>query len=137
MARGDLSNRKWQKVLQSLQARAEAQDQLDWQTASADSSVIRAHQHAAGASRQSSPSASEVAVEPTKPLKEQIQAVQALGYSRGGFSTKVHLVCDGKGRPLAAKLSPGQAHDSQYLAASLEAVRVPRLGRGRPKKRPH
>src|SRR5205823_5999212 len=63
-------------------------------------------------------------------------AVQALGYSQGGFSTKIHLVCDGAGRPLSVTLSGGQAHESKHLAASLDAIRVPRIGRGRPKKRP-
>ena len=33
-------------------------------------------------------------------------------------------------------LSAGQTHDSKMLAATLDAVRVPRQGRGRPRKRP-
>jgi transposase len=78
----------------------------------------------------------EVPLAAVPSLKEQVQAQQALGYSRGGFSTKLHIICEGQGRPLAATLSPGQAHESKYLAATLEAVRVPRIGRGRPKKRP-
>jgi hypothetical protein len=32
----------------------------------------------------------------------------ALGRSRGGLTTKIHLVCDGHGHPLAFELSPGQ-----------------------------
>jgi transposase len=61
---------------------------------------------------------------------------EALGRSRGGLSTKVHLVCDGKGRPLAVLLTPGQRHGSTHLGALLDAIRVPRLGQGRPRKRP-
>jgi transposase len=61
---------------------------------------------------------------------------EALGRSRGGLSTKVHLVCDGRGRPLSVLLTPGQRHGSTRLGALLDAIRVPRLGRGRPRKRP-
>ena len=36
---------------------------------------------------------------------------EALGRSRGGFSTKVHLACDGKGRPLSATLPPQKGRE--------------------------
>ena len=39
------------------------------------------------------------------------QPSQALGRSRGGFSTKVHVSVDGLGNPLRFKLTPGQKHD--------------------------
>ena len=39
----------------------------------------------------------------------------ALGRSRGGFGTKIHILCDGEGHPLHFHLSPGQAHDSTQL----------------------
>ena len=44
----------------------------------------------------------------------------AIGRSRGGLSTKVHQVCDGKGRPLVIAVGPGQGSDSKmfpYLLA--------------------
>ena len=47
-----------------------------------------------------------------------------LGRSRGGFSTKIHLVADDQGHPLAAKLSPGQEHECQSLCELLESVDV-------------
>ncbi len=57
--------------------------------------------------------------------------------SRGGLTTKLHLACDGKGRPLSIVLTPGQRHDSTQLEAVLDAIRVPRPGGvGRPRKRP-
>ncbi|MEO9593492.1 IS5 family transposase [Rhodopirellula bahusiensis] len=40
-----------------------------------------------------------------------------MGRSRGGFSTKIHFLCDGFGHPLTAVLSPGQAHESKSLKA--------------------
>ena len=39
----------------------------------------------------------------------------ALGRSRGGFSTKIHILCDSEGHPLYAVLSPGQSHESLYV----------------------
>jgi transposase len=62
---------------------------------------------------------------------------EAIGRSRGGLTTKVHLACDGRGRPLSAVLTPGQRHDSTQLEPILDAISVPRPGgRGRPRKRP-
>ena len=51
---------------------------------------------------------------------------EALGRSRGGLSTKVHLACDGKGRPLSVVLTPGQRHSSTQLGNVLDGIRVPR-----------
>lgn len=48
----------------------------------------------------------------------------------------MHLTCDGKGRPLSVILTPGQRHDSTQLVPLLDAIRVARVGRGRPRKRP-
>lgn len=39
----------------------------------------------------------------------------ALGRSRGGFGTKIHLLCDPEGHPLHFELSAGQVHDSSML----------------------
>jgi transposase len=60
----------------------------------------------------------------------------AIGRSRGGLSTKIHHACDGKGRPLAMILGPGQGGDSPMFPVVMEAVRVPRLGGGRARTRP-
>ena len=46
----------------------------------------------------------------------------ALGRSRGGFSTKIHLLCDAEGHPLHFHLTPGQAHESTALEALLEGA---------------
>lgn len=39
------------------------------------------------------------------------QESQALGRSRGGFSTKIHIAVDGLGNPLRFILTAGQRHD--------------------------
>ncbi|WP_183956866.1 transposase, partial [Salinibacter ruber] len=59
----------------------------------------------------------------------------ALGYGRGGFSTKIHLVTDGNGLPMGALLTAGQRHESAFFTDVMDQVRVPRPT-GRPRKRP-
>ena len=61
---------------------------------------------------------------------------EALGRGRGGFSSKLHLTCDGHGRPLSVVVTPGQRHESTQLETLLDSIRVKRAGRGRPRKRP-
>lgn len=39
----------------------------------------------------------------------------ALGRSKGGFTTKIHLLADGNGNPLGFHLTAGQVHDSVVL----------------------
>jgi transposase len=47
---------------------------------------------------------------------------EALGYTRGGFSTKLHLSCDGKGRPLSVEISAGQRNESTQLETLLKGI---------------
>jgi transposase len=56
-----------------------------------------------------------------------------LGRSQGGFSTKIHLICDGNGLPIAVEIGPGQEHETQHLTSLVDAVAVAQ--RGRPAKR--
>ena len=78
-------------------------DEPDLECLLLDSTVIRAHMCAAGA-----------------PAAKGGQAAQALGRSRGGFSTKIHIVVDGLGLPLDFILTPGQRHDITQGPALLE-----------------
>ena len=59
-----------------------------------DSTIVRAHQCAAGALK-----------------KKGGQAEQALGRSRGGFSTKIHALTDALGNPVRFILTGGERHD--------------------------
>lgn len=55
------------------------------------------------------------------------QAKQALGRSRGGFSSKIHLLVDGLGNPLRVLLTAGQTADirqAQPLVSGFEFNRV-------------
>jgi transposase len=63
-------------------------------------------------------------------------ARQALGRSRGGLTTKIHLAVDGRGLPLSIVLTAGNSHDATSFAAVLDGIRIPRVGKGRPRTTP-
>ncbi|WP_406052925.1 IS5 family transposase [Streptomyces virginiae] len=112
----------WERILASVLAAADAADDIDW-TVSVDSTVVRAHQHAAGAPQKGAAGRRE-------------PADHALGRSRGGLSTKVHLAADGRARPLAFTVTAGQAGDAPAFETVMDRIRVPRTGPGRPRTRP-
>lgn len=60
----------------------------------------------------------------------------ALGVSRGGFGSKIHMACDKRGIPLSTKITGRQVHDSTQLENVLEEINIPRSGGGRPKCKP-
>ncbi len=60
----------------------------------------------------------------------------ALGRSRGGLTSKIHLACGAVGRPLAFVLTGGNTNDCTQFTTVMDAIRVPRLGPGRPRTRP-
>ncbi|UGB26235.1 IS5 family transposase [Methylorubrum sp. B1-46] len=131
---GTVSSRfyRWRKagvfdrVLQRLQAQADARGDLDWDLHFVDATVVRAHQHAAGA-RRSGAIGGEATVE---------GGGEALGRSQGGFSTKLHLRAEGGGKPITAVLTAGERHEQFALEALMDKGAVPRQGRGRPRLRP-
>ena len=61
---------------------------------------------------------------------------EALGRSRGGFSTKIHVRAEGWGKPVTFHLTGGERHDSVALPALLDAGAVRRKRGGRPRLRP-
>ena len=91
----------WQQVFEYLAADA------DNEYAMIDSTIVRAHQHSAGA-----------------PKKDQDQAI---GRSRGGLSTKIHALVDALGNPLVFLLTAGQAHDRVGADALLPQMAADRL----------
>jgi transposase len=60
---------------------------------------------------------------------------EALGRSRGGLTTKVHLAADRRCRPVARVITSGRRHDSVAFDAVLAGVRIRRRGRGRARTR--
>ena len=61
---------------------------------------------------------------------------EALGRSRGGLSTKIHLAADRRCRPVTRILTPGQHGDCPQFIPLLNQVRIARRGTGRPRTRP-
>ena len=74
----------WERVVDALRAMV---PDAGWEAHMLDSTVVRAHAHAAGARKNA--------------------GVQALGRSRGGFSTKVHVRAEGPGNPITFVLTGG------------------------------
>ncbi|MFZ0693640.1 MAG: IS5 family transposase [Alphaproteobacteria bacterium] len=70
-----------------------------------DSTIVKAHRAASGA--------------------KGGEKNQAIGISRGGRSTKIHAIVDGKGRPLNFIVTGGQVHDSQVVEEVLDTPKPP------------
>ncbi|MEU4266194.1 IS5 family transposase [Streptomyces argenteolus] len=119
----------WAGILTALQARADAAGLITWEV-NVDSTVCRAHQHAAGARRDGAGQKEPPGGTRTEPDDH------GLGRSRGGFSTKIHLACEQGQKPLSLLVTAGQRGDSPQFEPVLEAIRVPRTRKGRPRVRP-
>lgn len=122
-------NGNWASTLEQLQTRADAKDLINWDI-SVDSTIARAHQHAAGARRDS-----DQQIEPPGGVRTE-PAHHGLGRSRGGLTTKTHLACEQGRKPMSLLITPGQWGDSPQFQAVLAKIRVPRPGGGRPRTRP-
>ncbi|MCW8201178.1 IS5/IS1182 family transposase, partial [Verminephrobacter aporrectodeae subsp. tuberculatae] len=75
----------WQRIFKTL-----SQDR-DNEYVMIDSTIVRAHQHSAGA----------------KKKRGMTPENQAIGRSRGGASTKIHATVDALGNPTGFLLTPG------------------------------
>ncbi|MFE9783300.1 IS5 family transposase [Streptomyces sp. NPDC005775] len=118
----------WSRILTQLQAEADARGLITWDV-SVDSTVARAHQHAADARKRGTCSGTNLA-------ESQSSPDHGLGRSRGGLTTKVHLAVEHGQKPLSFLITAGQRHDSPEFQPVLECIRVPRVGVGRPRRRP-
>lgn len=59
--------------------------------------------------------------------KKNRQSEEALGRSCGGFSTKIHGVCDALGNPIAFVLTPGQASDHTKAKSLIDGLQFTSL----------
>jgi transposase len=116
----------WQRILDDVIVKDDSVGEIEW-ILSVDSSVVRAHQHAAGARKKGGCTAG---------IEDLAVDGEGLGRSRGGLSTKIHLAVDGRGLPIRALLTPGQAGDNPQLVPPLDGIHVARVGPGRPLTRP-
>ena len=108
-------NDTWREAFIKLREMADAEGHIDWDMHCVDSTVIRAHQHAAGG---------------------RTGVPRALGRSRGGFGSKIHMRTDGSGNPLAFCVTGGEDHDAPQLLRLVDMGGIKRVGRGRPRLRP-
>ena len=76
--------------------------EIDTEWVFTDGSYVRCHQHASGARRGED---------------------RAIGRSRGGATTKIHLSCDADGYPLHFKITGGDVHDSQVAGELIDMIR--------------
>lgn len=116
----------WAWIWAQLRVFADAAGLVDW-TVSVDSTINRAHQHAAGARHRPQDQVEPPGDEPRD---------HALGKSRGGWTTKIHLACEQGRKPLAMLVTAGQHGDSPQLPAVVDAIRIGRCGPGRARTRP-
>nr|WP_198586762.1 IS5 family transposase [Glycomyces xiaoerkulensis] len=102
----------WPMLLKTVLTFLDAAGRLTWYV-SVDSTIVRVHQHAAGAA------ARPVADEPDD---------HAIGSSRGGRTTKLHTAADNAQVSLSMSMTAGQAADSPQFRPLLERIRVARPG---------
>ncbi|WP_411138034.1 IS5 family transposase [Streptomyces sp. C10] len=122
-------NGTWHRILSQLQSEADSRGSITWDL-NVDSTVCRAHQHAAGARKRG-----ELQKEPPGGVFVE-PGDHGLGRSRGGFTTKVHLAVEQGQKPMSIVVTAGQQGDSPQFETVLERVWVPRPGPGRPRTRP-
>jgi len=101
----------WRRVFEKLIARLLRDGEIDFEIWCVDGTVVRAHKAAAGAKK-------------GKLTTEENATKHALGRSRGGFSTKLHLLTDGQGIPLAVTATPGQRNEGPEFPNLIDASLV-------------
>ncbi|WP_419248638.1 IS5 family transposase [Streptomyces melanogenes] len=120
----------WSEILKRLQVKADAAGHIEWEV-SVDSTVCRAHQHAAGARKRGLTSGGTV----PDGLGSEPED-HAIGRSRGGLTTKIHLAVDASFHVLAAVITAGQRGDAPVFTEVMDRIRVSRPGGGHPRTRP-
>jgi hypothetical protein len=111
----------WALILAELQTRADAAGLITWEV-SVDSTINRAHQHAAGARIDG-----DLQKEPPGGISEPEPADHALGLSRGGWTTELHLATEQGQKLLSLLVTAGQRSDSPQFEAVLARVQVARI----------
>lgn len=95
----------WQQILNALQQRADRQGQMAWSLHFIDSTIVRAHQHVACARKAG-----------------RQRGGEALGRSRGGLSTKIHIRVEGIGKPVTFALTGSEVSTTVWPSLSSWAL---------------
>ncbi|MGA5411229.1 IS5 family transposase [Streptomyces lavendulocolor] len=117
----------WAKLLEHVQVRDDAMGRVEW-TVAVDSTINRAHQHAAGAQ---GPRAGT-----NRKIRATRRRARPSADPGGGLTTKAHLAVDGRGLPLSITLTPGNVNDATAFGQALDSIRIPRAVTGRPRTTP-
>jgi transposase len=113
----------WAQILTFLLEDLEQRDRLGHDLWMVDATIVRASRAAGGAINDPRETPS-LGGPPSAQLKEPHD--HALGYSRGGFGTKVHLLVTEHGIVLGIYVTPGQRHESTVFKPLLRRVLLPR-----------
>lgn len=113
----------WAKILTHLLEELECRGRLGRHLWLVDATIIRASRAAGGAEEH--PHELPRLGGP-KPAQLQEPPTHALGYSRGGFGTKVHLLVTDRGIVVGIYVTPGQQHESTAFEPLLRRILLPR-----------
>ena len=116
----------WRKILTALQVRGRRgrADHLGC--------VRGLHRRAGPPARRRGAQTGDLQAEPPGGVQAE-PADHGLGRSRGGLTTKVHLACEQRQKPLSVVITAGQRGDSPQFQPVLGRIAVPRPGPGRPR----
>jgi transposase len=117
----------WTRIFSALLDERDDQGRLDHDLWCIDGTVVRAARCAGGARRHNR---RHPRLDEGSQTQQDEPEDHALGYSRGGFSTKIHLLCDSRGTVLGIHVTPGQQHESRAFESTMQRVYLPRR-RGR------
>jgi transposase len=123
------SDGTWVNILTHLLDHLDKHGRLTRDLWLVDSSIIRGTRAGSGATKTANGPRRLGGAKRTQ-LEEPLD--HALGYSRGGFGTKVHLLIEGHGNVLAIFLTGGQQHESTAFETLMNRVMLP----GRSKRWP-
>jgi len=123
----------WERVRRALLAEMQRQHRLDWSLCCVDGSSVRALTAAAGARKKTRHTRGRI--------RRREPRDHALGRSRGGWGSKLHVVCDRAGVVLAFRVTAGQVIEctecEALLHPSLRATDVTLWGEQlKPTRRP-
>jgi transposase len=127
----------WERLLQHVQAVADSKGDIDWNI-NIDSTIVRAHQHAAGAPTPPPPAHASKKASPACAYVGTVK--QRLTRSTRSLARRAdHQDPSECGRQVPTTLAarhPGQRADCTQFEAVMDRTRVPRLDVGRPRRRP-
>jgi transposase len=106
----------WNHIVTALLDELDDKGQIDDDLWCIDGSVIRASRAAAGARKTARRSRR---LGGRKETQMQEPADHALGRSRGGFGTKIHIVCDSRGTVVGIHVTAGQRHESKFFEPTM------------------